>query len=255
MAIAALDLGFRQAAEELLRSAWVYALAIDHRPLMARLRVNAANNVYWDQPRRSADLARAGLDYLRAGPNAAYIHLKYGRAAARLGDADTARRAIAEADDARERQHSDDLLEFGGEFNFSRASQRYLAGATLIEVPGAEREAIAELERAIELYDLGPEPGEDHSQASLNCSRIDLATAQLRAGQMDGAVAALEPVLSIPSARRRSGYVRRLGRTRTELRAPIYRGSTQADELEERIEEFGREDIAAGLHALSEGPG
>jgi len=255
MAIAAYDLGYPQAAEELLRTAWVYAVAIDHHPLMARLRVDAANNVYWDQPKRSTELAAAGLDYLREGPNAAYIHLKHGRAAARLGDTGTARRAIAEADDAREHEHTDDLLEIGGEFNFSRASQRYLAGATLVEIPGAEREAIAELEHAIELYDRGPEPGEDHSHASLTCTRIDLATARLRAGQIDGAVAALEPALSTPSAQRHSGYARRLARTCAELRAPIFRGSAQASELEEQIEEFGRETIAAGLHTLSGGPG
>jgi transcriptional regulator with XRE-family HTH domain len=95
MAIAAYDLGYPQAAEELFRTAWVYAVAIDHRPLMARLRVDAANNVFWNEPSRSVELALAGLNYLHAGPNAAYIHLKHGRAAARMGDADTARRAIA----------------------------------------------------------------------------------------------------------------------------------------------------------------
>jgi len=129
MAIAAYDLGYPQAAEELLRTAWVYAVAIGHHPLMARLRCDAANNVYWSEPRHSAELALAGLGYLHAGPNAAYIHLKHGRAAARLGDADTARRAIADAGDAREREHQDDLLAIGGEFNFSRASQHYLAGS------------------------------------------------------------------------------------------------------------------------------
>jgi hypothetical protein len=255
MAVAAYDLGYPQSAEELLRTAWVYAVAIDHHPLMARLRCDAANNAYWDQPKRSTELALAGLDYLRDGPNAAYIHLKHGRAAARLGDTDTARRAIAEADDAREREHGDDLLAIGGEFNFSRASQRYLAGATLTEIPGAEREASAELEYAIELYDRGPEPGEDHSRHSVMITRIDLATARLRAGHIEGAVAALEPVLSLGTGRRISGEALRLGRTRAELAAPIFRGSPQARELEEQIEEFGRETITTGLHSLPGGPG
>ena len=254
MAVAATDLGYPQAAEELVRAGWGYAVACDHRPLMARLRVEAADVAYWDQPKRSRDLALSGLDYLAEGPNAAYIHLKEGRAAARLGDADAARRAIGEASEARERPHRDDLLVIGGEFNFSRASQYYLAGSTLIEIPGAERDAAAELERAIERYEAGPEPGEDHSRHSVMITRIDLATARLRAGQVEGAVAVLEPVLSLAPGRRISGLALRFSRTRTELAQPIFRGSAQARELEEQIEEFGRETIGAGVHTLSGGP-
>ena len=255
MAVAAYDLGYREAAEELIRAGWAYAVAIDHRPLMARLRVEAANFAYWNQPRQSRDLALTGLDYLADGPNAAYIHLKYGRAAARLGEADAARSAITAASEAREREHHDDLVEIGGEFNFSRASQHYLAGSTLIEIPGAGREAGTELERAAELYEAGPEPGEDHSRHAVVITRIDLATARLRAGQVEAAIAVLEPVLSLASGRRISGLVLRLGRTRAELAQPIFRGSVQARELDERIEEFGRETITTGLHGLSGSPG
>lgn len=255
MACAADALGYPHAAEELLRSAWVYAVAIDHHPLMARLRVEAAGVAYWDQPKRSAELALAALDHLRDGPNAAYIHLKHGRAAARLGDTDTARRAIAEASEARERENGDELLAIGGEFNFSRASQHALAGATLIEIPGAERDAGTELERAIELYDLGPEQGEDHGWHSQMIARIDLSTARLRAGQLDGGAAALEPVLSLAPGRHIGVLSQRIARTRAELAAPVFRGSPSASELEERIEDFGRETVAAGLNALSGGTG
>jgi hypothetical protein len=255
MAVAAYDLGYPQAAEELIRAGWAYAVAIDHRSLMARLRVEAANFAYWSQPKQSAKLALNGLDYLRDGPNAAYIYLKHARAAARLGDTDTARRAIANAGDARDREHHDELHEIGGEFNFSRASQHYLAGSTLIEIPGAEREAGSELERATESYEAGPEAGEDHSQHAVMITRIDLATARLRAGDIEGAVAALDPVFSLAPGRRISGLALRFSRTRAELAAPIFRGSAQASDLEEQIEEFGRDTISAGLHSLPGGPG
>jgi transcriptional regulator with XRE-family HTH domain/tetratricopeptide (TPR) repeat protein len=254
MAIAAYDLGYSSAAEEFLRAAWMYAVAADHHALMARVRVDSANNVYWDQPKRSAELAVNGLEYLSEGPGGAYIFLKRGRAAARIGEADTARRALAQAREAHDPDYSDDLLTIGGEFNFSRASHRYLAGATLIEIPGAEQDAGTELEQAIELYDRGPEPGEDHAQSSMMCARIDLASARLRAGQLDGAATALDPVFSLPTALRRSGYTRRLRRVRKELAAPIFAGSSQANALAERIEEYGREAITAGLHGLSGGP-
>jgi len=254
MAIAAHDLGYPQSADEFLRSAWIYAAAIGHHPLMARIRADAANNVIWDQPRRSAELAADALGYQPDGPNAAFIHLRHGRAAARIGDYDTARRAIAEADEARDRGPADDLLAVGGEFSFSRASQHALAGAILVEIPGAQGEASVELERATGLYRQGPEPGENHSQHVALNTRVDLATTRLLTGQVDGAAAALDPVFAIPPALRFSGLAKRLARTRAELAAPVFRGSAQAGSLEERIEEFGRESITVGMHALS-GPG
>ena len=151
MAVAMDDLGYPQPAEELIRAGWAYAAAIDHRPLMAHLRLELASIAYWHRPRQSRDLAQSGLRYLADGPNASQLHLYYGRAAARLGDAATARRAIASASEAREREHQDELLEIGGEFRFSRATQHYMAGSVLIETPQAEAGAIEELEQATEL--------------------------------------------------------------------------------------------------------
>jgi hypothetical protein len=86
MAAAADDLGYPSASEELIRAGWAYAVAIDHKPLMAKLRADLAAVAYWrNRPRRSRDLAASGLKYLAGGPNAAQLHLKYGRAAARRG--------------------------------------------------------------------------------------------------------------------------------------------------------------------------
>jgi hypothetical protein len=41
---------------------------------------------------------------------------------------------------------------------------------------------------------------------------------------------------------------------RTELAAAVFHGSAQARELDERIEEFDRDSVTAGLHALPSGP-
>jgi hypothetical protein len=256
MAVAALDVGYPQATEELLRTRWAYAVAIDFRPLMANLRVQAATALYWDEPARSRNLALDGTRHLSGGPNAAYIHLKHARAAARLGDAGAARVAIAEATAARDRtsERPDDMLDIGGEFNFSRASQHYLAGATLVEIPGAEREAPAELERALYKYQAGPEPGEDHSQKSVMITHIDLATVRLCTSQVEEAGAALTPVLTLPPAKRISAFAQRLSRTRAELASPIYRGSTVASDLEAQVEEFGREMATTGFRTLTPGP-
>jgi len=95
---------------------------IDHRPLMARLRFELASHTQWQaRPRECRTLAASGLDYLADGQDAATLHLLGAQAAAQLGDADAAGRAIIAAHDARERGHPNELLEIGGEFGLSRA--------------------------------------------------------------------------------------------------------------------------------------
>ena len=54
MAAAADDLGYPNASEELIRAAWAYAIAIDHKPLMAKLRADLAAVAYWRPERRAA---------------------------------------------------------------------------------------------------------------------------------------------------------------------------------------------------------
>jgi hypothetical protein len=256
MASTANNLGYPQAAEELIRSGWAYATVIDHHPLMAWLRMDGAYAAYWSgRPRQSLALAERGLEYLADGQNAAQLHLYRSLAAARIGDAETARRAITAADDARERDHRDELLELGGEFGFSRAAQHYYAGFTLIEIPQGAVDAIAELERATELYAAGPGPGEDFSHKCWMLAHADLATARLRASQLDAAIAAVEPVFALSPGNRTALLSQRLTSVRTELSDSRYQGSPQARTLDERIEEFCRETIVSELHSLPGGAG
>lgn len=256
MAVEANRLGYPDAAEELVRAGWAYASAIDHHPLMGSLRMQHAYVAY--QRGRfgdSRDLAASGLHYLAAGPMAALLHFKSAQASASLGDLDMARQAVTAAHEARAREYTDDLLQIGGEFAISLATHHCFAGAALASTGDADREAAAEIERAISLYEAGPRPGEQHWFGGRPLAGIDLAVIRLRTGGLDAAVAALEPVLTLPSAQRITDLTARLTRVRTELAAPIFRGSVQASELGERIEDFGRETITAGLHGLSGGPG
>jgi hypothetical protein len=256
MAVAVAGLGYLQAAEELIRAGWAYAVVIDHRPLMAHLRLQHASVAYWgDRPRQARDLAENGLLYLSDGPNAAHLHVKYARAAARLGDADGTRRALTAASDARERGHRDEIAELGGEFGLSLATQHYFAGSALAEIDDAQADAAAELEQAAALYAAGPGPGEQHWFAGRALAAIDLATIRLRTGALDAAVAALDPVLSIPSGQRITAITGRLPRVRAELARARYRGSAPVRALDERIEEFTRDTIASGLRELPGGPG
>ncbi len=237
MAAAATNLGHSQEAEELTRSGWVYATIIDHRPLMARLRLCAAYAAYWHgRHDQAADLARSGLDYLAGGQNAAQLHLFAGLASARRGDGEAARHAIAAAREARERDHVDELLEIGGEFGFSHATQHYYAGFVLSEA--GHGEAAADLERATALYRSGPGPGEQHSRKCQMLAHTELAIVRLRSGALDAAIAALEPVMTLAPGERTSVQADRLAAVRSELTHPLYRNSPQAQQLDEQLEQF-----------------
>jgi transcriptional regulator with XRE-family HTH domain len=250
MALTASDLGHEQSAEELVRAGWAYATAIDHRPLMAYLRLELAAIAYPQRSRLSRDLSRSGLEYLAHGPNAAQLLLYQGQAAARLGDVDAARQAITAAHEARTRDHRDELLEIGGEFSMSRATQHFYSGELLLEIPDAEREAITELQQALGLYNAGPEPGEYYYHGCVSSSRVDLTTAYLRAGQLEVAVSTIGPVMTLDPNRRTRALLWRFERVRAELAAPGYRGQAQAAELDERIELFSAETIVGDLAEL-----
>src|SRR5690349_2108478 len=242
MAAAATNLGYPRAAEELARAGWAYATIIDHRPLMARLRLCAAYAVYWDgRPDQAVDLARSGVVYLADGQNAAQLHLLAGLASARRGDQAGARKAIAAARDARERDHHDELLEIGGEFGFSRATQAYYAGFVLAQARAGE--AAAELEAAVGLYEAGPGPGEQHSRRCRMLAHTDLAVTRLRAGALDAASAALAPVLMLPPGERTAVQAQRLSVIGAELGHPVYRGSAQARRLGEQVAAFVPADL------------
>ncbi len=192
----------------------------------------------------------SGLEYLGRGQNAAQLHVNSALAAARLGDADGARRAITAADEARAHEHRDELLEIGGEFTFSQATQRAVAGFALTVIPQTTADAVPELKRATELYARGPEEGEDYSQLCRMRAHADLAIAGLRSGQLDAAPDALAPVMALPPANRTALLSQRMTVVRTELAAPVYQGSAQAANLDEQLEAWLGDTITGDLAAL-----
>jgi transcriptional regulator with XRE-family HTH domain len=255
MGVAADRLGYPDSAEELMRAGWAYAVAIDHRPLLAALRQQQSYVATWrGRPRQGLDLAADGLRYASTGQTAASLHVKYANAAARLGDTDSAKRAILAAHESRQDEQHDDLLEIGGEFGISRATHHYLAGSALGETTGAESDAASEIELAVALYAAGPEPGEQHWFGARALASIDLAVIRLRSGALDAAVTTLEPALSLAPAQRIAPLTNRMRIVRTELAAPVFRRSAQARELDDQIEEFSRNNVAADLPALPMGP-
>lgn len=241
MGCAAADLGHASSAAQLTRAAWAYAMVIDHGPLMAKLRLDLAGLADGDgRYRCAADYASSGLEYQSRGPTAVQLHLRYGHAAARLGDTASARRAIAMAEEDSGRQRDDELTAIGGEFDLSRASARYLVGAVLMELPGASPEAAARLEEAVSLYAAGPAPGETHGYGIAALASLALAEARLSQGELQEAARVLEQVLALPASRRIDPIPQRLARVRAALGAPAFRATALARDLDERIEAFSR---------------
>jgi len=253
MGVTANRLGYPDAAEELIRAGQAYADVIDHDPLRGLLRAEHAYVMYWrGWYSQGRDLAADGLRYASQGAVAANLHVNHARAAAKLGDADTARRAVELAHAAKDSDHSDDVTEIGGEeFSLSHATTLSMAGSALAEIRGNEHEAASELQQAISLYDADPHPDERYGFTAKALAGTDLALVRLRSGALDAAATALTPVLALPPAQRVATLTARLSRVRDELAAPVFQGSPQARDLGEQIEEFGRESVTAGLHSLS----
>ena len=257
MAAAAVNLGYPQEAGELTRAGWAYATIIDHRPLMARLRLCAAYAAYWSgHPERSADLVRSGLGFLADGQSAAHLHLFGGLAAARRGDAASARQVIAAARDARDREHHDELLEIGGEFGFSLATQSYYAGFLLSEAardpkprdskprgskPSGSKQsgdAAGELEHATGCT--RPALARVSSTAAgARCSRTPTWPSRgCGPARWTPRSRRWSPCSPCRRAQRTAVQGQRLSVARAELAQPVYRGSGQARGLDEQLAAF-----------------
>ena len=81
-------------------------------------------------------------------------------------------------------------------------------------------------------------------------AQIELATARLRVGELDGARPALSVVLALPPGMRIDPFPQRLETVRAELARSRYHGSAQASDLAAEIEDFSRDTIVGTLSAL-----
>jgi hypothetical protein len=137
------------------------------------------------------------------------------------------------------------------------ASQHYFAGSALVEISGADREAAEELEQAVRLA--GPGPGAQYWFGAKALASVDVAAMRLRSADSTLRSPRSDPHCYchplLPSARRMGSLTGRIRVVRAELAAPVFRGSARVRELDERIEEFGRNSVTAGLHSLPAGPG
>ena len=180
--------------------------------------------------------AQDGLRYADGGTARVRLLCGVAQSAANLGDSSEARRALADAESARDLVHDADRV--GGLFTFSEAKQAYYSGSALIwldERQDAE-EALAEAERAIRLWETsGPE---DRSLDDEALAHVYAATANLQLRELEAAASALEPILGLPEDRRISWIRKRLDRVAGILSQAPFATEPLAVETRERIAEY-----------------
>ncbi|MEV2222781.1 XRE family transcriptional regulator [Nocardia vinacea] len=246
LANASTDLGYLDAAGEQIRAAWAYSELCGHNGLRAWTRGMHALIEYWsDRPRRGVLLAQSGQDFAESATAKVRLLNIEARIWSRLGSDADADRCIRAADDAREVSDTDSLHdEVGGVFGFNEAKAHYYAGATYIHLGQAEP-ALAATQQAIELYANGP--SERRSYGTEAMARVDSAAAYLINGSLDGAAAALVPVLGLAEDKRIAQLEERLVGLRQRIAGPEFRDAVEARFLDERIEEFCGTTAAKGI--------
>ncbi|MFE9659924.1 XRE family transcriptional regulator [Streptomyces sp. NPDC005955] len=232
----ALDLGQFTAAATHARTAWLCAESADHNGLRAWVRSVQSLIAYWQQNYSQAvELAQSGLRHADAGTIRARLLSLSARAHAACGSGSAAVRAVEAARDAR--HGSAGPAELPGVFTFPEAKQHAYAGTALLAIDGKGhvRQAVEASSQAIALYRCSPE--EDQSSGDLLAAHLDLATAHLAAGDIDGAAEKLSVVLTAPPERRTASISHRLQTVGLRLGEPVYAGSAVARGLRESVRE------------------
>lgn len=206
LAHASQNLGDEDAAIAQLQTAWTLAEQADHNDLRAWVKGTAALIAEWSTRRQTAlEYTRQAAQLALGGETRIRIAAIEARAAARVGDRSTALAAMEDLQHARDQQAAPDALtRFGGLLSFPEAKQEYYIGGTfalLGEHQLAEQHAYS----AIELYESGPDEHRSYGDEAL--ARLDIVTARIAVGEIEGAGEQLQPILELPADRR----IRQLG--------------------------------------------
>jgi DNA-binding XRE family transcriptional regulator len=246
MANASLDLGREDAADDLGRAAWTYGRIIDHGPLMGWARGTQALAAIWDHRYLDAlQHIENGLIHAPAGMGTVRLHAIRARALAAQGDQAQAAAAITVAGKARTSAHPDDLhAGVAGEFAFDDAKLCYYEALTLADDQDparAERAAAT----AIRLYQAMPPRTRSYGCEAL--TRVQLARAQLISSNLEDAAETLGGVLALDPQLRIGSLTQGLEACHQLLRAPAYRSSGTARQLERQLAAFGGTSAAQVL--------
>ncbi|MET8031061.1 hypothetical protein [Streptomyces avermitilis] len=194
---------------------------------------------YWaDKPEDAYHYASKGADTAAdlQGTVGLWLLGLQARAAAVLGDEATVRAVNQQATDRRENVVPDDLDELGGLFTYAREKQLYYAveSEALLGHGGPQLAALAE--EAVLGFSNPDAPS--WAFGDLAGSQCDLALVRLFSGDVEGAAAAIRPVLDLPASHRNNGIIVSAMRVRNSLTAGPIRTAVSARDLRAEIEAF-----------------
>jgi hypothetical protein len=246
---ACFDLGHLEAARTQARTGYLCAELAGSNWLRVWLRGMQSLIAYWnDDPLQAIALAEDGLKLVpERGTAAVRLAAIQARAYGRIHDAAGVRAALHTATQARESvQQQDDP---GGMMSFPQAKQHlYAATAGLwLGDAAAIRQARKEAELAIEQYE--QDPPEYRRLGELNLARLDLATARIALGDVEGMTEQVRLVLGVAGRRPTDSVARRLRQVAEALGRPRFVSQPVVQSLREEIAAYTKRTAIPAISA------
>lgn len=238
------DMGYYRAADAHGWTGWVCAEHAGHDGARTWIRVTQSKLAYWeDRFAESAQLAEDGLRYRCPDSGQVMAALFHARALARLGRDHDAASALGQARDGMERAGEDEV---GGLWSVIPA--RYHSFASNVQIWRREpQRALTETGLALEQFDAVT--AHEHNYGAVIHTRIDQAQAHLLLADLDGANAALRPVLSLAPENRYEPITQHLTQVRHAIAEPHLRDAPLSQQLQEEIEAYCNEAIPRQVSA------
>ena len=235
LANAAFDLGHLDAAATQARTAFLCAELAGHNGLRAWIRGTQSMIAYWDErPVAAVELAQSGRRYApEVGTALVRLAALEARAHGRMGDKAEMEVALGFAAEARDAVAGED--EPGGMMSFPEAKQAYCAATARLWLgdPDSARQAERDAGWAVHRYE--NDPPEQRRLGELNLARLDVATARIALGELDGAAVAVRRVLEAYARRPTGSVTCRLRQVRARLGEPRWRNDPLAAELADEV--------------------
>ncbi|SCL16888.1 hypothetical protein GA0074694_1808 [Micromonospora inyonensis] len=219
------------------RTAVLCADQAGHPGLQAWLRGMQSLVAYWaGRYAEAVRYAEAGRKFATraGGTTAVWLPVSAARAYAALGNAEQAKAAITEAEDAWSRVMPDEMDEMGGICTFNQPRTLYYASDALAWLPGEARNTEQYALRAVHAYADPNDPAWAFGDQA--GSHTNLAIARVANRELDAATDALAPVLELPAEQRINGIMHSVRR----VHQAIIRNGLAGDarELIDGIEHF-----------------
>ncbi|WP_436776888.1 hypothetical protein [Yinghuangia sp. YIM S09857] len=242
------DVGDPRSAMMQARTAYICADNADHPAMRAWVRGMQSLINYWaGRPQEAARYAALGTavgENVR-GTTSIWLACLEARAYAMLGDAGNARAAVIRSEETRDAVRPDDLDSYGGILTFPRVRQLYYVAEAVVHLRDDPRGAQEQAAEAVTAYrDADPEDWAFGDEAG---AHTNLALSRIAAGELDGAVEAVRPVLDLPYEQRNFGIVVSARRVHNALSDARFLTSPAAADTREEIEEFTASPTASLL--------